>query len=78
MSPDSNDTECVRFIRDKCIPKLYSSMNNMDPGPVPPELHVAPDLSKPLLSLHTGYYCTFYIWILPSSFTLLEVEFVQH
>ena len=41
VSPDSNDTECVRCIRDKHIPKLYSSMNNMDPGPVPPELQVS-------------------------------------
>ena len=39
--PDSSDTECVRCRRDKHIPKLYSSMNNMDPGPVPPELQVS-------------------------------------
>ena len=71
-SPDNNDTECVRCIQDKRTPKLYSSMNNMDPGPVPPELLVAPNLSKPLLPLHTGYYSiTLYIWILPSQFTLL-------
>ena len=41
VSPDSNDTECVRCIRDKRIPKLYPSMNNMNPGPVPPELQVS-------------------------------------
>ena len=41
VSPDSNDTECVRCIRDKHIPKLYPSMNKMDPGPVPPELQVS-------------------------------------
>ena len=41
VSPDSNDTECVRCIRDKHIPKLYSCMKNMDPGPVPPELQVS-------------------------------------
>ena len=41
LPPDSSDTECVRCSRDKRIPKLYSSMNNMDPGPVPPELQVS-------------------------------------
>ena len=41
VSPDSSDTECVRCSRDKHIPKLYLSMNNMDPGPVPPELQVS-------------------------------------
>ena len=40
VSPDSCDTECVRCSRDKHIPKLYLSMNNMDPGPVSPELQV--------------------------------------
>ena len=40
VSPDSCDTECVRCSQDKHIPKLYSFMNNIDPGPVPPELQV--------------------------------------
>ena len=31
-------TECVRCSRDKHSPKLYSFSNNMDPGPIPPEL----------------------------------------
>ena len=38
VSPDS--TECVRCRRDKHIPKVYSTANNMNPGPVPPELVV--------------------------------------
>lgn len=33
--------ECQRCSRDKHIPKLYSSANNMDPGPVPPQLQVS-------------------------------------
>ena len=33
-------TECVRCRRDKHIPKVYSTANNMNPGPVPPELVV--------------------------------------
>ena len=38
MSP--NRTECARCGRDKHIPKLYSEANNMNPGPVPPQLQV--------------------------------------
>ena len=33
-SPDSEDTECVHCRQDEHIPKVYSSSNNMDPGPV--------------------------------------------
>ena len=32
---------CRRCTNDKHIPKLYSADNNMDPGPVPPELTVS-------------------------------------
>ena len=32
---------CTRCHRDTKIPKLYSSENNMHPGPVPPELSVS-------------------------------------
>ena len=32
--------ECRRCATDKHIPKLYSSGNNMNPGPVPPQLQV--------------------------------------
>ena len=35
-----NLTECVRCTRDKHIPKIYSSANNMDPGPIPLQLQV--------------------------------------
>ena len=41
VAPDSNDAECVCCRRDKHIPKVYSSANNMNPGAVPPELLVA-------------------------------------
>ena len=33
-------TECVRCYRDKHTPKMYSSANNMDPGPLPTQLQV--------------------------------------
>ena len=35
ISPDSDDTECVRCRQDKHIPKVYSSSNNMDSQPYP-------------------------------------------
>ena len=38
LSRDS--TECMRCSQDKHIPKLYSPANNMDPGPIPPQLQV--------------------------------------
>ena len=31
---------CVRCCRDKHVPKMCSSANNMDPGPLPPQLQV--------------------------------------
>ena len=37
----SHTTECLRCCRDKHVPKLYSSANNMDPGPVPAQLQVS-------------------------------------
>ena len=33
----SKSNECLRCSRDKHIPKLYSSANNMNPGPIPKE-----------------------------------------
>ena len=39
--PTSGETECLRCSRDKHIPKLYSSANNMNPGSVPPEVVVS-------------------------------------
>ena len=33
-------TECVHCYRDKHTPKMYSSANNMDPGPLPTQLQV--------------------------------------
>ena len=37
----NNDGICTRCHEDKHSPKLYSAHNNMDPGPVPPELKVS-------------------------------------
>ena len=37
----SNSTECLRCSRDKHTPKVYSSANNMSPGPIPPQLQVS-------------------------------------
>ena len=37
--------ECLRCSRDKHIPKLYSSANNMDPGPIPSELQVGNNIT---------------------------------
>ena len=36
----SQSTECLRCSRDKHSPKVYSAFNNMDPGPIPPQLQV--------------------------------------
>ena len=36
----STSNECMHCSRDKHIPKLYSSANNMNPGPIPPQLQV--------------------------------------
>ena len=41
----SQSAECVRCSRDQHVPKLYSSRNNMDPGPVPPQLIASKDYS---------------------------------
>ena len=37
----SNSTECLRCSRDKHTPKVYSSANNMNPGPIPSQLQVS-------------------------------------
>ena len=50
ISPDSNDSECTHCRLDKYIPKLYSSANNMDPGPLPSELYTD---TYSLLSLYS-------------------------
>ena len=36
----TGSNECVRCSRDKRTPKLYSTDNNMDPGPIPTQLQV--------------------------------------
>ena len=40
-SRSTNTDMCVLCQNDKRIPKLCSSDNNMNPGPVPPELQVS-------------------------------------
>ena len=42
-------SECVRCSKDKHMPKMYSAANNMDPGPVPPQLLVS---SQSMYSTH--------------------------
>ena len=37
--------ECLHCSQDKRIPKLYSSANNMDPGPIPSELQVGNNIT---------------------------------
>ena len=43
--------ECLHCSRDKPIPKLYSSANNMDPGPIPSELQVGNNIRESVDSL---------------------------
>ena len=37
----SESNECLCCSRDNHIPKLYSSANNINPGPIPPQLQVS-------------------------------------
>ena len=37
----ASTTECMRCYRDKHTPKVYSAANNMNPGPLPPQLKVS-------------------------------------
>ena len=46
----SNSGECTRCARDKHQPKLFSSENGMEPGPVPPELQGLTQVEEMLLS----------------------------
>ena len=43
--------ECTRCSRDKKTPKLYSALNLMDPGPVPPELQGLSQVEEMLISV---------------------------
>ena len=36
----TQSAECLVCSHDKDVPKLYSSFNNMDPGPIPLQLKV--------------------------------------
>ena len=49
----SNSTECLRCSRDKHIPKVCSSANNMNPGPIPPQLQVS---STDIFTCHASDY----------------------
>ena len=46
----SGDSVCSRCSRDKQEPKLYSSVNNMDPGSVPPALQSQTQVEEMLTS----------------------------
>ena len=41
LTMSRNNTECSRCHQDRRIPKLYSTANNMNPGPVPQQLLVS-------------------------------------
>ena len=41
LTMSRNNTECSRCHQDRRIPKLYSTTNNMNPGPVPQQLLVS-------------------------------------
>ena len=45
LQPHFESAECLRCSQDKRIPKLYSSANNMDPGPIPSELQVGNNIT---------------------------------
>ena len=49
--------ECSRCSRDTRIPKLYSPANNMDPGPVPPQLQVYSDPYTCLVLIRPCHLC---------------------
>ena len=49
--------ECLHCSRDKHIPKLYSSANNMDPGPIPSELQVGNNIT--VMSSYVTDMCSF-------------------
>ena len=40
LKMSTQSSECFVCSRDKDVPKLYCSLNNMDPGPIPPQLKV--------------------------------------
>ena len=45
----SQSTVCQRCTQDKHTPKLYSTANSMNPGPIPPQLQVSMHGSLPVL-----------------------------
>jgi len=48
--------ECQQCSRDKHIPKLYSSANNMNPGPVLPQLQVSLVINPSAIEFHTNKF----------------------
>ena len=67
--------ECMCCSQDKCIPKLYPSDNNMDPGSVPPSCRLVYSLWL-LAVYYTTLMCSDYIYSMPciSSQGLTQVE----
>ena len=47
----SGSTECARCGRDKHMPKLFSTGNNMNPGPIPAQLQVNIDSAIHVLDI---------------------------
>ena len=52
--------ECARCIRDKHIPKMYSSANNMDPGYLPTQLQVSSIVCCMYLVISMSFYIQTY------------------
>ena len=53
----SKSDECLHCSRDKHIPKIYSSANNMNPGPIPPQLQVSNTDTCIHIGALTQQYC---------------------
>ena len=67
---------CKRCSMDKHIPKVYSALNNMHPGPVPSELSVSITLLNILINKFyyaLCYYITFDITVLHLLFGIIGI-----
>ena len=64
FSTNDHAGACNRCHNDSLLPKLYSAADNMDPGPVPPELTVTLKLFSHIYcmesyhTLHGTHHCT--------------------
>ena len=55
--------ECARCIRDKHIPKIYSSANNVDPGSLPTQLQVSNIVCYMYLVISMSFYIQTYTYL---------------